>query len=162
LWDESNVHFLQGDVRKLPESVEGRFDLIVTDAFLTRFAPEEVPEVLRALAIASNPEAKLVTTVRVSSPDLTSQEHADRLDKFVSRAVAGASNLNIPEDAVERLSRNYAARMRSRPFGDTETVANRFRSAGWEVQHVEVAHVKGELVPTTYARFVTRRTKCPM
>lgn len=55
------------------------------------------------------------------------------------------------------LARNYADRMVSNSLGSTTDIAKYFLDAGWKVAEVQEVEVKGELVPTTYARFVARR-----
>lgn len=154
---EANVQICQSDVLKLPGVLRSTFDLIATDAFLTRFSRTEVPRVLHALAQVSRPQATLITSVRVGSAPADPSELAWRVEEFVSRAVAGAAELGLAPEAIAMLAKDYAVRMVSNPVGDANGIASVFLDAGWEIERVQETEVKGELIPTTYARFVVRR-----
>lgn len=82
-YDEAGVRVCQCDIRKLPDVFGPTFDLIATDAFLTRFSRTEVPCVLQALARVSRSQAAFITTVRVSQAPSDPLASAMKVDDFV-------------------------------------------------------------------------------
>ena len=149
-----------GDV--LEYEPESAFDVVVTDAFITRFSNVDRPRVAQAWARYLEPEGRLVTTVRLepglppASPILPT---AAQVESFRRRARRFAERwrpflLADPAD-IESASATYASRMVSNALGGVDELAN-LLGPYFSLQH-NLVEVQGELKPTTYAEVVGRR-----
>ena len=149
------------------------FDVIVTDAFLTRFCPDDAATVLNTWSALLRTGGAVVTTVRLHprnnprrplSPGSTTAPptrlNRDVLDyalRLRSRAASWRWMLGIELEELLDAARTYALRMTSRTLGDLTQVRALFENAGLNVAYDETGRVDGELCPTEYARFVARK-----
>ncbi len=136
------------------------FDLIITDAFLTRFPRSSASAVAEGWHSVLKPGGRVITTIRVHAEAEAGQTTEEAVASFRARAQTRWRRWApfIDARAVEIADRAeiYARRMISRPMGTqseiTELLSNQF-----SVQQQELAGVPGELYPTKYMRVVLKR-----
>ena len=141
------------------QSLSTKFDLIVADAFLTRFEQHEVQNVLATWHDNLQKDGNVVTTVRIhqSEPPISDAE----IERFVDRARQAAmrwdKKLITPVDDIVAHARQWAQQMRSNKLGSARQVLDLFEANGFTVTSHELAQVRGELRPSSYLRIVARK-----
>ncbi len=140
------------------------FDLIVTDAFLTRFAPAVRREVVRRWAALLTTGGRVITTVRLQpglDPNRPVIVSPTQVAAFRRRAYDESARwrgfLDMAPDDVAARAESYAERILSYPVGSQQQLASLFEEVGLHLDALEVADVPGEMAGTTYARVVARR-----
>ena len=136
------------------------FDLITSDAFLTRFEGVQAKvELFNEWIRVLRPGGRIITTARV-------KERADDIKQsdrqaFIERAVSFGLEKGIPEHEVRSLAQAYASYIDSYPFV-TETEARRFIEQ--YTSQVEILDLKfrllpeeKEMVPANYCRMEIER-----
>lgn len=156
-----SVTTLQGDV--LAVHASGSYDLIVTDAFVSRFEPGRRGGLLQAWSRMLSPGGRLVTTVRVEPAGAGGmvQASTEQAAAFGRRAAAAAERhahaLDVtPREIGERAER-YAVRMRSYPLASPNALFAELQEAGFSVVWHEIAETGGEVAPATYLRLVAEK-----
>jgi hypothetical protein len=146
------------DILKAPEDMNGEFDVITTDALLTRFSRKDSEKVVATWARLLSAGGTVVTTARIhpkDSPRLRSAE--DEVSEFVARARRRAARwlwcLDAKLDTLTSSARRYALRIHSYDIGDEDKVRSLFTSNGFDVTD-SMKEVLGELRPTEYAEIV--------
>jgi SAM-dependent methyltransferase len=156
---EIDVHLHHEDIfaTGLPP---GSFDLITSDAFLTRFATiEEKRRVIAQWSRLLRPGGRIVTTARVRHREIDIQE-ADRR-AFVARAEQRAAAAGLEVTAFLNEALGYAEYIESAPFND-EAELNEF-VAGCTATLIGRASFsvlrEREMVPAKYARLSLLRAQ---
>ena len=141
---------------------ESPFDLITSDAFLTRFDPAERIEVVAKWGSLLRDGGKVITTVRIESrpdADVVKSSPAE-VTNFRKRAAREANKwrgfLEIPEEDVAELAQRYAERMESFSLQTKEELLDLFQNAGFRCE-IEMAEVPGEMKASVYARVVAEK-----
>lgn len=142
--------------------LEGKFDLICADAFLTRFKKDELQKVLKKWHSLLNSGGKFITTIRLHQADANISPDAEQLavEKFVKKAVRQAkkySNLSLTIEEIEEHSRTYAKNMKSSVLGGKTDIVNEIERQGFKIIFLEEANVVGELYPSKYLRVVAQK-----
>jgi hypothetical protein len=141
----------------------GPFDVIATDAFLTRFSSAARREVIRKWHDLLAPKGIVVTTVRIERGLSKSSVQAtpDQADAFRRKALQEArrwqSFLSCPPERIANLAQRYAERMTSYSFSSEDEVRSLFQDAGLNVKTLIVVEVPGEMASTLYAEVVACR-----
>ncbi len=135
------------------------FDLITTDAFLTRFEDKERQYVLRKWHGLLRPGGRVVTTVRLRKSRF--EPTAESVAEFKSQALDSATRWRDflderPED-IANMAEEYASRMASSPIANPAALIRLFESNGFAVEKCDLANVRGELERTVYAEVVAVR-----
>jgi len=146
------------------------FDLVVADAFLTRFTHKGAESVLSQWQRLLRPGGGVVTTVRLHprneypdqdaiDPDLAADcRPADPVDNFELRLRERAADwqdmLPIDLEDLSRAGRKYADRMISNDLGDADAIKKTFIEKRFALAEAVAAPVPGELVGTEYLRVV--------
>jgi hypothetical protein len=142
---------------------ERPFDLVATDAFLTRFPKGVRPTVMARWHKLVRPGGHVVTTARIEegSSRPTIQATPERADAFRRRALQEARRwqdfLACPPDRVANLAQRYAERMTSHSFGSREEIECLFDDAGFAIEQLAIEQVPGEMSSTLYGQVVARR-----
>lgn len=155
------IRTTQEDVLNCTSLALGAFDVIATDAFLTRFGAGGTPQILRAWHSLLAPGGLVITTVRLHDLNPVIRDTEALIQAFVDRGRIAFERwsvfLRTPlEDLVLRADA-YARRMKSLRVASPAEIPVMFHEAGFEVIFTEVAEVPGELQPTSYMRLVARR-----
>jgi SAM-dependent methyltransferase len=136
----------------------GPVDLVVSDAFLTRFERGEAERVVENWRRVLRPGGCVVTTVRLHdlerSVEDQSRAETEYLLRLYERAKSSHWLLEIDFDDLHDAAREYVRRMRSRPIGGQSEIESIFVQHGFRITKAEVGHVDGELQPATYLRIV--------
>lgn len=145
---------IQCDIRS---GLQEGYDVIVSDAFLTRFDYSEKEIVMRRISQALNPGGVYITTARKGwNGGLPCVPSRDSMDMFVRRAGALAAANGFEEREAMRAAQSYITRMVSFPVKDEEslkTIANDNLS----LLRCKLAKVPGECEPTEYYQVVFQR-----
>jgi hypothetical protein len=143
---------------RLPDA---SFDVITSDAFLTRFSAAHTAKVLEVWRSLLDDNGVVVTTVRLHGDDDRRHDPSADIAGFVARSRRNARRCSrefvADPDWLAKAAENYARRMRSEDLGDERTVLKAFEEGGFAVVAHERARVEGELYPVAYLRIEARR-----
>jgi hypothetical protein len=148
---------------KIEDKFPRRFDLITTDAFLTRFSFEDCKKVLARWWDLLNPGGRVVTTVRLHGYDAPQTDRVQEIGEFVTRAREEARAwrpvLQTGVDAMCDSAREYARRITSTNLGGESEVRELFEMAGFNVlgDTKQSGVLTGELRETRYLRVVAEK-----
>lgn len=136
------------------------FDLICTDAFLTRFERDTALTVLEKWRSLLSPSGSVVTTVRVHSMTDVLRSDQEALETFRERTEHRISRwapfLRTPPRTIIDRAIRYASTMNSNPLGMDPEIRAMFESVGLDVFSAELSQVPGELFSTVYLRCCAR------
>ena len=138
-------------------------DLIITDAFLTRFPPNMRKLIVKEWRRMLKEDGSIITTIRLGGNLATSEDPVKSTDVDVKRYSQKAKNKvdtagrlfkNIESKIIAK-AKDYAKNIVSYPLADEREVQELFE--GFDVE-VKVGTVNGEIQEnTTYARVVARK-----
>ena len=156
---DKKVNTIQSHILNLKNS---GYDLIITDAFLTRFNPRELKDLLSVWHEALIPGGKVVTTLRYYNQNYKhgdpSKEELNRfIEKFHARYKKWKPVMHIAEEKLELMVKTYAESMKSSNLGQLEDILNIAKECGFTIELTEKVEVSGELYPSAYCRLVLRR-----
>lgn len=142
---------------------EAPFDVVTTDAFLTRFRPEDRPGLISAWRSLLRPGGRVVTTVRIEE-GLTAdvvRTTPEQVAAFRAKALQEARRWQgflglTPEETAEQAAR-YAAQMVSYSFHSVDEIMLLFKSGGLTPVRVIKKDVPGEMKGTLYCEVVVER-----
>jgi SAM-dependent methyltransferase len=156
-----DVTTFETDVLEFGQSHQDSYDVICTDAFLTRFSSEATAMVLSTWLNLLRSGGRLVTTVRLHNRAVSVRDSESAIKDFRERAVSRARRWEpfLRHSAVEigELAEVYARRMISNVLGDEGIVRERFKTSGFQLLTSELGEVPGELLPTVYLRVVCQK-----
>lgn len=136
----------------------GLFDLVVSDAFLTRFEPADAVRVVANWRRVLRPGGSVVTTVRLHDSETLLEDQSRAETDYLLRLYERAKNshwlLKIDFDELRHAAREYAQRMDSKQLGGRSEIESIFVDQGFRITKAEVDHVDGELQPAAYLRIV--------
>jgi hypothetical protein len=139
-----------------------KFDILITDAFLTRFKGENLQRVLAAWNQMLEIDGSVITTVRAHSETDRGQTAEEAVLGFRDRASTRWRRwepfIQISRNDICNRAEVYARRMISNPIGSAEAVEH-FLRRSFNVSSLELASVPGELFPTKYVRAILNKRK---
>ena len=149
------VETVADDVLRFATRTNERYDLIVTDAFLTRFAGNQLDKVLEAWHGLLNVDGTVITTVRAHSETDHGQTADEAVASFQERALNRWSRwesfISLSRTEVAYRAEAYARRMVSNPIGTVDDIVATV-SPLFHLIDKQLAFVPGELYPTKYLR----------
>jgi SAM-dependent methyltransferase len=161
---DADVTLEEVNIREAPEKMNGQFDVIVADAFLTRFSRADSEKVVATWTRLLRPGGTVITTVRLhplDAPYIRGIE--DEVSDFVTRARRRAARwlwcLDARLDGLTSSARRYALRIQSHNVGDLDEVQQLFTANGFRVEFSDLQPVPGELRPTKYAQITAIKRK---
>lgn len=132
------------------------FDIIVTDAFLTRFPSLERKQVIARWFKILQAKGRVITTVRINdinSPDKI-VAHPDQVELFCSKVLQQAQRWQdlfpISPAEIADKARKYAENMVSHSIRNLEEIKSDFTQEGFDLFFSKTVQVKGEMLPTEY------------
>ncbi len=140
--------------------IQKAFDIIVTDAFLTRFPLDMRGSIIKKWHSFLANDGSIITTVRLGGPPEGSPRRGSisQAEQFAKNIRASGRHwrdfLPISIEEIEKRGTAYARTMTSYSAGTSNNVINLFHANGFKVQYAEENEVKGELMPTTYLDIV--------
>lgn len=156
----SDVDLYEMNVCDAPERLGdgSRFDLILSDSFLTNFSTPAAAEVLRAWRRLLTPGGRVITTVRLRSAETADGWGLDEVLAFANRARARAERwrwlLRTDAEDIARAAEQFARRVRSTNLGSAEAVRRMFVDAGFQVERATKHVIAAQPNPVTYLRVV--------
>jgi len=136
----------------------GPFDLVVSDAFLTRFAPADAKRIVANWRRVLRPGGAVITTVRLHDNETLLEDQSRAETQYLLRLYERAKNshwlLKIDFDDLRHAALKYVQRMNSEYLGGRSDIESIFVDQGFRITKAEVDHVDGELQPATYLRIV--------
>lgn len=164
-WYSKKVKFpiktIKKDIRKLNN--RGKFDVIVTDAFLTRFDKRGRNVVVKKLYDLLEKDGYVATTVRLGrnsnrKPIKASKYEINKFSREIERCLS--NKLKLGKNYVEKikdLSVQYGKNMISFPISSASEVRSLFEKNKFKIEKIEVVKVRGEFGPTRYCRVFARK-----
>jgi hypothetical protein len=147
------------DVRSLSKRHSQSYDLIVTDAFLTRFGSDEAGDVVQQWKALLRGQGSVITTVRAHEETQRGQTTEEAIASFRERATVRWKRwqpfIHIDRTTIAAHAEAYARRMVSHPIGGSADILS-FIEASLLIDYHELAEVPGELYPTRYLRLNLR------
>ncbi len=141
------------------------FDIIATDAFLTRFKDRNQKRLMiERWADLLRDGGVVLTTARVKhAVDFAdAPRRAEAARDFVRRAVAGwpdEESETAPKSPIEDYAKTYAEKIISYPFESQQDVIDVFTDTSeYEVVQCNDRKLKGELAPSVYVEILARKT----
>lgn len=158
------------DALNSADSLDAQYDLILTDAFLTRFSQSQIHQILGHWQKLLSPEGLIITTVRIAGKSVGLNDQDDRAAKiaeFASRALRNyhESEYDPSQEWVQKainserlfqLANDYAVRMTSSSLKISD-VAAAIHGQGLAFVYQKIAAVRGELEMTQYLRVVLQK-----
>jgi hypothetical protein len=143
----------------------GFYDVIATDAFITRFLPEDRVRLLRHWLALLAPGGRIVTTVRIEAggaDGISATEEEVKAFQVQARRLGRTWSAFLPltSDEIAQLARTYAQRMVSQSLSTLDELESLVYDAGLEIVSLEKVTVPGEMHRSEYARVVAGRKKC--
>ena len=143
------------------ESQQGTWDIITTDAFMTRFTAEDCRKIAKVWFGLLAPGGKVVTTIRIHSRTVKGRDEETAAHDFGARAHKRAERwqpfLDCAPDQIAMRAEAYACQMVSSDLGSERELLEILEDAGFTVSEQHFAEVPGELHPTTYLEVICVR-----
>ena len=135
------------------------FDVICTDAFLTRFDKKIVPEVIEKWRNLLKNDGKIITTVRIHDKnDSDSSNKEETINHFINnvklKTVENKKYIKFSPEQMADLAENYIRKMKSNNLGDEKDILNLFEKFSTKYN---IKTVKGELKQTKYLELVAKK-----
>jgi len=138
------------------------YDLIVTDAFITRFPRSEQKKVISNWYQTLKSNGTILTTIRLRNDEGRNPvKFSEREIEYFKNRVwklaiekAGFILTEFADENMKRIAEEYASRMISYPFrseSDIKHIFNDFDS------NINIYKTKGELNPTDYAQIICNK-----
>jgi hypothetical protein len=142
------------DIRK---GMPTQYDLIVNDAFFTRFDYPEKSAILFQIRQSLNPGGKYITTIRKGwnngKPLVPSESEKE---SFVRKAIRIAKD-RLQEN-TELAARQYIEKMTSYPMKDEDALVSLCNNL-FSIEHISSVDVPGECIKSTYFEVVLKLKK---
>ena len=143
-------------------STQLKYDMICADAFLTRFAGEQLMSVLKKWKELLQDNGSIVTTVRVhddahACPAIPEEDAVQKFKtKAIQRTEVWGKYINLTPEEMGVKAEYYARTMVSNFLGSKEHIIKTINQCGFVIEHIEDVEVAGELYPSRYLRLVLR------
>jgi hypothetical protein len=145
------------DLLELGETL--KFNIIATDAFLTRFPRTDRTRVLKKWSKLLAPGGRIITTVRVDPSGrngmvkATVEEASLFRDRCLEEATKWRGFIDVDPQDLAAMAYSYAERMGSFSVPVSADVRSEFEEI-FDILHFEVQDVPGEMHASQYARIV--------
>lgn len=141
----------EADINK---GIDDKYNIIINDAFLSRFNYNEKPKILKKIGQALVPGGVYITTIRhdwnCGNPVIPTKEQKEN---FIQRAMKIADEKGFDANLVRDSASVYIKNMISYPMKDKEAVEQ--MAAGiMKIKIFNSEIVMGECMPTEYFRVV--------
>lgn len=152
------IRTVQHDILKFDE--RSYFDLVITDAFLTRFSDDEKLEILRKWRWLLKEGGIVATTIRLEKVNglvrATENEMSEFIEKVRKSAKAWQPFLRESTDDIVGKAQEYAENMTSFPIVDREHFQSMISENGFSIMKDDVVKVKGEMHETPYLELIAK------
>ena len=172
--DKILVETFKKDIKTFyPADGDGIYDIICSDAFLTRFSITDINIVLDRWAKLLVTGGRIITTVRLyENVDHCSKQSLSKIsvnfNKYCSKVMERYEqlskeeklNMNLTAEDLRFVSFRYIERMTSNPLGNKENIDELFKKSKLSVTNTEsnyCARVDGEIAETFYYQIVAKK-----
>ena len=139
------------------------FDLIITDAFLTRFPDDDRLQVLRKWNSLLREDGKIITTIRIEKSDDATKASVPEIPEFTKKVFKSAQDWQpfLPESAekIKLWAQEYAKRMVSFPVKNKDFLHKLLIKSNFSVVRNNVIKVKGEMHETSYIELIAKKSR---
>lgn len=143
-------------------NMKNYFDLIITDAFLTRFPDDDRLQVLRKWNSLLREDGKIITTIRIEKSDDTTKASVPEIPEFTEKVFKSAQDWQpfLPESAekIKLWAQEYAKHMVSFPVKNKDFLHKLLIKSGFSVVQNNVIKVKGEMHETSYIELIAKKS----
>lgn len=153
------INFIQQDMFNT-DFKDGTFDIVVTDAFLTRFTEVNRKKIVDELERILKPNSILITTIRLNGKDdIPIKGTKEDINCYVQKAErklhqSGVLLIPIKEKIIEK-AKIYAENIVSYPFRNIKEIEKLF--SNFDVI-IDISKTQGEMIEQTkYARVIARK-----
>ncbi|MCH5158161.1 MAG: hypothetical protein J1F33_03080 [Clostridiales bacterium] len=149
-----------------------KYDIICSDAFLTRFSVQESKSVICKWDDLLDENGRIITTVRLNELDKSDNKRqvidlSNDINIFCYKVIASYNDLideekkklNISVEDLRFMAFRYIIRMKSNNLGGKDKIEDLFESNGIIInkEESEIKSVKGEIYKTDYYRIVAQK-----
>lgn len=156
------IAVVQRDVLSDLPTLQQKFDLVCTDAFLTRFTEKQAVDVAASWNKLLVKGGKLITTVRIHTGSMTSQEKEMAVLNFRRKAILGARRwypfIGKSPEEIGQMAEVYARKITSENLGGQQQIAKVIQDRGFSITSSTPIKTDGEFQPTHYLRMVCVKT----
>lgn len=134
-----------------------RYNVILNDAFLSRFLDKSVP--LKGIVSRLETGGYYITTLKTGEWN-KGGEVSDLIRKRFIQKVTNRYELErkiLPDINIEEVAKTYVDRMASYPVINEDEVYNLFRDVGLNILQLEKGDVVGEFEASKYFRIISRK-----
>lgn len=137
------------------------FDLIVTDAFLTRFQKDSAISLLQHWKGLLKDSGQVITTVRLhTEPPLSLNKRYVQIFSFVKKVLDKYTQcsdyIGLSLSQIKYKAYVYAVKMTSHSLGDANEIENMMKQC-FNIVNADIRMTPGELSPTDYGHYVLRK-----
>jgi hypothetical protein len=154
------IQTIQEDICSL--NLKFFYNLVITDAFLTRFKQNDKQEVVEKWYNLLEAGGSVITTARVENLVNTDKVTANPEESNLFLSANQKSILNDSQHKkpkIESICRQYAEKIYSYPFKSHQEVINLLKTYNFTVNNFYQALVTGEFKPRKYCRIVAQKNK---
>lgn len=133
------------------------YDIIVNDAFLSRFA-DKIP-ILKGISDGLRPNGYYITTLKHGKWNRGGDVSDSVKETFIKKVKERYSikRLAFPCFDIEAISTTYVNKMSSFPINEESELYNLFDNAGLNIIRLEKGYVEGEFEASEYFRIVSKK-----
>ncbi len=131
-----------------------KFDLICSDAFLTRFSKTDAESVVSNWYHSLNYNGMIVTTIRCRNNNTTADDEFQKknyVKDCVERFQKWEGYFDISLENFEDMAKEYVNKMTSHNLGNKQSIIKMFKNSGFVLEDLtSMSDTPGELGETTY------------
>lgn len=154
------INILHKSIFELPKLCT-KFDLICSDAFLTRFSKIEAERVVAIWYHCLNKNGMIVTTVRIRDNETILEDDSSAKKEYIydciERFKKWKGYFNISSKQFESMVEEYVNHMTSNNLGNKIAIANIFQKQGFDLEIENTTDTPGELSETKYYEICCRK-----
>ena len=142
----------------IDENVENvKYDLIITDAFLTRFDDANKKSILGFWKNSISKNGIIVTTIRIDEADPFVQISRKEKENFVKTAKSKYQDFNLNYNIdIDKLALEYISNIKSFSYKSEEQLITDLKEQKFIVNKFDDSFVEGEAKETYYKRVVLK------
>ena len=140
-----------------------KYDIICTDAFLTRFSKDKISKIISLWNNALCDGGHVITTVRIHDekyqcPNFPSNKDIENFkNKAIERMKIWGGFINCTVEEMSQKAEIYAKKMHSNHIGNRQDIIDLFNRNGFEIIKIEDVEVNGELYLSRYLRINAKK-----
>lgn len=144
-------------VQNVFDKADSRYDIIVNDAFLSRFTSKT--DVLNAIHSRLQENGYYITTVKQGKQNRGGEITASKREAFILKAETrfAATPHSFGAYDIKSIANAYCDKMASFPVTSQKELFSIFRDSSFEVVHLSSVCVEGEFEESCYYRVIAKK-----